>query len=75
MKLEAVYIYIYTNVYRSQQVPEKVQFSSLSGRYLSCLLSILTSIVSSAVGQLVDFQPSEPDTPAWLKVLSCAVSS
>ena len=55
----------YTNVYKSQQVPEKVQFSSLSGMYMSSLLSILNSIVSSAVGQpagqLVGFQPSKPD--------------
>ena len=31
--------------------------------------------VSSAVGLLVGFQPSRPDTPGWLKVPSYAVSS
>ena len=36
-------------------MPEKVKFSSLSGRYLSRLLSISTSIVSSAVGQPVSW--------------------
>ena len=48
-------IYIYTIVYRSQQMPEKEQLNSLSGRYLSSMLSILTSIVSSAVSQPVSW--------------------
>ena len=58
MKRPSIYILMFTGHSRCQ----KKQFSSLSDRYLSSLLSILTFIVSSAIGQLVGFKSSNPDT-------------
>ena len=61
-----------------QQVSQKEQFSSLSGRYLSSLLFIFDPncfVGCRSAGQLVVFQPSNPETPAWLKALLYAVSS
>ena len=54
-------------VYRSQQVPEKVQFSSLS-------VSVLTSIVSSAVGLPVSWSAfSHLDLIACLRFFQSVV--